>query len=122
MLPKLLKSLCRQDYEGMSATRIIVADAESTDGTVEVALSFQGPAGGRGDTGWTAVGGKERGGSAGYDQVCALYGRGCGAAGAYAAAAGAVEDAEEESAPGDDEYCLQAWRILRRCSCMRGIT
>jgi glycosyltransferase involved in cell wall biosynthesis len=41
MLPKLLRSLCRQDYEGMSETRVIVADAGSTDGTVEVALSFR---------------------------------------------------------------------------------
>jgi glycosyltransferase involved in cell wall biosynthesis len=40
MLPKLLKSLYRQDYEGMAQTRIIIADAGSTDGTVEVALSF----------------------------------------------------------------------------------
>src|SRR5258708_22999552 len=41
MLPKLLKSLCKQDYEGMGATRVILADAGSTDGTVEVALSFR---------------------------------------------------------------------------------
>jgi glycosyltransferase involved in cell wall biosynthesis len=41
MLPKLLKSLCKQDYEGMAQTRVIVADAGSTDGTVEVALSFR---------------------------------------------------------------------------------
>ena len=41
MLPKLLTSLCRQDYSGMSQTRILVADAGSTDGTVELALSFQ---------------------------------------------------------------------------------
>jgi glycosyltransferase involved in cell wall biosynthesis len=41
MLPKLLKSLWRQDYEGMAQTRVIVADAGSTDGTVEVALSFR---------------------------------------------------------------------------------
>ncbi|MEO6981886.1 MAG: glycosyltransferase family A protein, partial [Edaphobacter sp.] len=41
MLPKLLKSLCRQDYEGMAQTRVIIADAGSTDGTVEVALSFR---------------------------------------------------------------------------------
>jgi glycosyltransferase involved in cell wall biosynthesis len=41
MLPKLLSSLARQDYEGMAETRVIVADAGSTDGTVEVALSFQ---------------------------------------------------------------------------------
>jgi glycosyltransferase involved in cell wall biosynthesis len=40
MLPKLLKSLCKQDYEGMALTRVIVADAGSTDGTVEAALSF----------------------------------------------------------------------------------
>jgi glycosyltransferase involved in cell wall biosynthesis len=41
MLPKLLRSLCKQDYEGMSETRVIVADAESTDGTRETALSFR---------------------------------------------------------------------------------
>src|SRR5665213_92828 len=41
MLPKLLKSLCGQDYEGMAQTRVIVADAESTDGTVESALGFR---------------------------------------------------------------------------------
>ncbi len=32
MLPKLLNSLCQQDYEGMGQTRVIVADAGSTDG------------------------------------------------------------------------------------------
>ena len=41
MLPRLLDSLCRQDYAGMGVTRVIVADAGSTDGTVEVALSFR---------------------------------------------------------------------------------
>ena len=41
MLPKLLRSLCGQDYEGMNVTRVIVADAGSTDGTVELALSFR---------------------------------------------------------------------------------
>jgi len=41
-LPRLLESLTRQDYEGMRETRVIVADAKSTDGTVELALSFQG--------------------------------------------------------------------------------
>src|ERR1700721_1903362 len=41
MLPRLLKSLCLQDYEGMRTTRVIVADAGSTDGTVELALSFR---------------------------------------------------------------------------------
>lgn len=41
MLPRLLRSLERQDYAGMGETRIIVADAGSTDGTVEVALTFR---------------------------------------------------------------------------------
>jgi glycosyltransferase involved in cell wall biosynthesis len=40
LLPILLRSLCEQDYERMSATRVIVADAGSTDGTVMAALSF----------------------------------------------------------------------------------
>ena len=42
MLPKLLTSLCKQDYAEMAETRVLVADAGSTDGTVEVALSFRG--------------------------------------------------------------------------------
>ncbi|MBB5315863.1 glycosyltransferase [Tunturibacter empetritectus] len=42
MLPRLLESLCRQDYTGMAQTRVLVADAGSTDGTVEMALGFRG--------------------------------------------------------------------------------
>ncbi len=41
MLPKLLESLCRQDYVAMAQTRVLVADAGSTDGTVEAALGFR---------------------------------------------------------------------------------
>ncbi|HEY1994190.1 MAG TPA: glycosyltransferase [Edaphobacter sp.] len=41
MLPILLRSLCKQDYEEMSATRVIVADAGSIDDTVVAALSFR---------------------------------------------------------------------------------
>lgn len=41
MLPRLLRSLEKQDYAGMRETRLIVADAGSTDGTVEVVLSFR---------------------------------------------------------------------------------
>jgi glycosyltransferase involved in cell wall biosynthesis len=41
MLPKLLNSLAKQDYDGIAEIRVIVADAGSTDGTVEVALSFR---------------------------------------------------------------------------------
>lgn len=42
MLPRLLGSLCRQDYEAMARTRVLVADAGSTDGTVAVAMGFGG--------------------------------------------------------------------------------
>ncbi len=41
MLPRLLGSLSRQDYAEMRQTRVLVADAGSTDGTVELALSFR---------------------------------------------------------------------------------
>jgi glycosyltransferase involved in cell wall biosynthesis len=41
MLPKLLASLCRQDYAAMRETRVLVADAGSTDGTIELALGFR---------------------------------------------------------------------------------
>jgi glycosyltransferase involved in cell wall biosynthesis len=40
MLPRLLGSLCAQDYAGMVTTRVLVADAGSTDGTVEAAMEF----------------------------------------------------------------------------------
>ncbi len=39
-LPKLLTSLNRQDYPHLPDTRVFVADAASTDGTVEIARSF----------------------------------------------------------------------------------
>ncbi|RXH56838.1 glycosyltransferase [Granulicella sibirica] len=40
MLPKLLTSLCAQDYPALPATRIVIADAGSTDHTVDLALAF----------------------------------------------------------------------------------
>ena len=41
LLPRLLDSLLRQDWDGMSRTPVAVADAGSTDGTREVALGFR---------------------------------------------------------------------------------
>jgi glycosyltransferase involved in cell wall biosynthesis len=41
MLPRLLASLARQDFEDIARTRVLVADAGSTDGTVEAALGFR---------------------------------------------------------------------------------
>jgi glycosyltransferase involved in cell wall biosynthesis len=40
LLPKLLESLCRQDYPLMRSTKVFVADAGSTDGTQDLALAF----------------------------------------------------------------------------------
>lgn len=40
LLPVLLESLCRQDYPYLSSTKILVADAGSTDGTQPLAMSF----------------------------------------------------------------------------------
>ncbi len=40
LLPRLLKSLVEQDYPLMSSTRVVIADADSTDGTVRVAAEF----------------------------------------------------------------------------------
>ena len=42
MLPKLLASLARQDYEHLADTPVLVADAGSTDGTAEAAMRFSG--------------------------------------------------------------------------------
>jgi len=39
-LPRLLESLSRQDYPLLQSTRVFVADANSTDNTVSIALSF----------------------------------------------------------------------------------
>src|SRR5437773_523312 len=41
LIPRLLTSLTKQDYSKMSSTRVLVADANSTDGTPEIALSFR---------------------------------------------------------------------------------
>ncbi|HLJ85332.1 MAG TPA: glycosyltransferase [Candidatus Angelobacter sp.] len=40
LLPLLLESLCRQDYPCLPDTTVCIADAGSTDGTVELALSY----------------------------------------------------------------------------------
>jgi glycosyltransferase involved in cell wall biosynthesis len=42
LLPNLLESLSRQDYPLLRFSKIFVADAGSTDGTQELALSFAG--------------------------------------------------------------------------------
>src|SRR3977135_358424 len=39
LLPTLLESLCRQDYPLMGSTKVFLADAGSTAGTQELALS-----------------------------------------------------------------------------------
>jgi len=41
LIPRLLNSLLQQNYPKMRNTKILVADANSTDGTPEVALSFR---------------------------------------------------------------------------------
>jgi len=42
LLPTLLESLCRQDYSLMRSSKVFLADAGSTDGTQELAMSFAG--------------------------------------------------------------------------------
>jgi len=42
LLPRLLDSIARQDAAGIRETTVYVADASSTDGTVELALNFRG--------------------------------------------------------------------------------
>ena len=42
LLPRLLDSIAQQDTPGISETTVYVADASSTDGTVELALNFRG--------------------------------------------------------------------------------
>src|ERR1700729_2259269 len=41
LIPRLLTSLTNQDYSKMSSTRVLVADASSTDGTPEVVRGFR---------------------------------------------------------------------------------
>src|SRR3984957_4495803 len=41
LIPRLLTSLTKQDYSKMSSTKVLVADANSTDGTPEIVLSFR---------------------------------------------------------------------------------
>jgi glycosyltransferase involved in cell wall biosynthesis len=40
-MPNLLHSLATQDYSKMSSTKVLVADANSTDGTPEIVLGFR---------------------------------------------------------------------------------
>src|SRR5439155_16802241 len=40
LLPRLLESLCRQDYRHMPHVKVFVADAGSSDGTPELAMEF----------------------------------------------------------------------------------
>src|SRR5215468_12549859 len=40
LIPRLLTSLTMQDYSKISSTRVLVADANSTDGTPEIVMSF----------------------------------------------------------------------------------
>src|SRR5580704_18161115 len=40
LIPRLLTSLTTQDYSKTSSTRVLVADANSTDGTPEIVRSF----------------------------------------------------------------------------------
>ena len=41
LIPRLLTALTMQDYSKMSSTRVLVADANSTDGTPEIVLGFR---------------------------------------------------------------------------------
>src|ERR1700728_5216859 len=41
LIPRLLTSLMNQDYSKMSSTKVLVADANSTDGTREIVLGFR---------------------------------------------------------------------------------
>src|ERR1700675_3124229 len=41
LIPRLLTSLTNQDYSKMPSTKVLVADANSTDGTPEIVLGFR---------------------------------------------------------------------------------
>src|ERR1700692_729649 len=41
LIPRLLTSLTNQDYSKMSSAKVLVADANSTDGTPEIVLGFR---------------------------------------------------------------------------------
>ena len=41
LIPNLLRSLATQDYSKMSSTKVLVADANSTDGTPDIVLGFR---------------------------------------------------------------------------------
>jgi glycosyltransferase involved in cell wall biosynthesis len=41
LIPLLLTSLTNQDYSKMSSTRVLVADANSTDGTADIVMGFR---------------------------------------------------------------------------------
>ncbi len=106
MLPRLLESLCRQDYMGLAQTRVLVADAGSTDGTVEAALGFRGRLNVEVVAGGLPSVGRNAGARLATTKYVLVSGCGCGTAGADVVAACAVEDGATGAASGDDEYCL----------------
>ncbi len=107
MLPKLLRSLCRQDYEGMGATRVIVADAGSTDGTVEVALSFRDRLAVEVIPGGLPSVGRNAGAKLATTKYVLFLDADVELPEPTLLRRALVADAAAESASGDDEYCLR---------------
>ena len=65
LIPRLLTSLMNQDYSKMSSTKVLVADANSTDGTPEIVLEFPRPPERQRDSRRNALGGPQPGSGSG---------------------------------------------------------
>ena len=76
LIPRLLTSLTNQDYSKMSSTRVLVADANSTDGTPEIVHELPRPLERERDSRRNALGRTQPGRGAGGYSVRAVSG--CG--------------------------------------------
>ncbi len=106
MLPLLLESLCRQDYEGMAETRVLVADAGSTDGTREIALGFCDRLKVEVVPGGLPSVGRNAGARLATTKYVLFLDADVELPGTYFVATGDVADETAETASGYDEYCL----------------
>ena len=121
MLPRLLESLCRQDYEGMAATRVLVADAGSTDGTVEVALGFRDRLKVEVVPGGLPSVGRNAGARLATTKYVLFLDADVELPEPTLLRRAMWRMERRRSASGDDEYCLpRGWISLMMC-CMRGI-
>ena len=115
LIPRLLTSLTNQDYSKMSSTRVLVADANSTDGTPEIVMSFRRPTECERDSrrhafGWTKPGS----GGCRYSLMCLFLDADMELADRSLLRRCMERAQSKQLALRDYEYHLQRWKLDRQ--------